>query len=67
MAGSIFAPKPLAYYEDLTTGGEFSVSLNQREACVALKVHDYGIDQLSDCEKQLLYSLVGKLKDQIWP
>ncbi|AQT61456.1 hypothetical protein [Cellvibrio sp. PSBB023] len=67
MTGSLFKPKPLSYYEDLTEGGDVNVSLNQSEACIALKVHDYGIDQLSDDEKQALYSLIGKLKDQIWP
>lgn len=67
MSETIFKPKPLSYYEDLTNGGDVNVSLNTREACIALKVHDYGVDQLSDDEKQALYSLIGKLKDQIWP
>ncbi len=67
MPGSMFKPKPLTYYEDLTNGGDVQVSLNKREACIALKVHDYGVDQLNDEEKQVLYSLIGKLKDQIWP
>ena len=60
-------PKPLEYYKNLTSGGEFSVNLRQDEACVALKVHDYGVDTLDDEEKQALYSLIGKLKDEIWP
>lgn len=60
-------PKPLEYYRNLTSGGEFSVNLRQDEACVALKVHDYGVDTLDDEEKQVLYSLIGKLKDEIWP
>ncbi len=67
MTGSIFKPKPLSYYEDLTNGGDVNVSLNKREACIALKVHDYGVEQLTEEEKQALYSLIGKLKDQIWP
>lgn len=67
MTDSIFKPKPLSYYEGLTDGGEVQVSLNKREASIALKVHDYGVDQLIDEEKQALYSLIGKLKDQIWP
>lgn len=67
MKDTIFKPKPLSYYEDLTDGGDFQVSLNKLEASIALKVHDYGVDQLNDDEKQLLYSLIGKLKDQVWP
>ena len=63
----MFAPKDLDYYKDLTAGGEINVKLQQDEACVALKIHDYGIDNLSDDEKQVLYRLIGKLKDEIWP
>lgn len=61
------SPKSLDYYKDLTNGGEVSVKLQQEEACVALKVHDYGVDNLSQEEKQVLYRLIGKLKDEIWP
>ncbi|MDH5727390.1 MAG: hypothetical protein OEZ58_00155 [Gammaproteobacteria bacterium] len=60
-------PKSLDYYRDLTAGGEYQVNLRQDEACIALKIHDYGIDVLSDEEKQILYRLVGKLKNEIWP
>lgn len=63
----MFGTKNLDYYADLTSGGDYQVSLNKREACIALKVHDYGIDNLTDDERQALYSLMGKLKDQIWP
>lgn len=63
----MFAPKSLDYYKDLTNGGEVSVNLQQEEACVALKVHDYGVDSLTEKEKQVLYRLIGKLKDKIWP
>jgi len=60
-------PKSLNYYMDLTSGGEFHLNLNQDEACIALKVHDRGVDELNEEEKQVLYRLIGKLKDQIWP
>jgi len=60
-------PKPLEYYKSLTSGGEFNVSLSEDEACIALKVFDDGIDDLSDEERQALYRLIGNLKDQIWP
>lgn len=63
----MFAPKRLDYYKDLTSGGEYAVNLSQDEACVALKIHDYGVDNLPDDEKLALYRLIGKLKDQIWP
>lgn len=63
----MFAPKSLDYYKDLTSGGERKVNLSQEEECVALKIHDYGVDSLSEDEKQVLYRLIGKLKDQIWP
>jgi hypothetical protein len=67
MSDLIFTPKDLDYYANLTHGGQFQIALNQSEACIALKVYDYGADNLSDDEKQALYSLIGKLKDQIWP
>lgn len=67
MTTAEFAPKKMDYYADLTSGGKYQIELNQREACVALKVHDYGVDNLSDDEKVALYQLIGKLKDQIWP
>jgi hypothetical protein len=57
----------LEYYKDLTSGGEYSINLSQEEACIALKVHDYGVDDLSSDEKQILYQLIFKLKDEIWP
>ncbi len=63
----MFKPKDLEYYKSLTAGGELNVKFAQDEACVMLKVHDYGVDALSDDEKQILYRAVGKLKDQIWP
>ena len=63
----MFDPKPLKYYEDLTSGGEVNVDLKQDEACVALKVHDYGVGALDEHETLVLHRLIGKLKDQIWP
>ena len=57
----------LDYYKSITAGGNVSVSLSEDEACIALKVYDYGIDDLNDEERQVLYRLIGKLKDQIWP
>lgn len=59
--------KSLDYYRELTAGGDVSVSLRADEACVALKVYDYGVDVLNDDERQVLYRLFGKLKDKIWP
>lgn len=66
-AVSSFSPKPLQYYRNLTDGGSYQISLSQDEACVALKTHDYGVGVLTDNEKQMLHSIIGKLKDQIWP
>jgi hypothetical protein len=63
----MFAPKPLSYYKDLTTGGEFKARLSQDEACAVLKCYDYGVDTLDEDEKQLIHSIMGKLKDEIWP
>lgn len=63
----LFKPKPADAYRELTQGGHYTVELTQDEACVALKVHDYGVDTLSDEEKVTLHALIGKLKDQIWP
>lgn len=63
----MFSPKPLSYYRDLTLGGEFKIDLTQEEACVALKVYDYGVEALSNDEQQILYRFIGKLKDEIWP
>tara|TARA_Y100001934_G_C11958391_1_gene588316 strand:- start:226 stop:492 length:267 start_codon:yes stop_codon:yes gene_type:complete len=60
-------PKPISYYKDLTAGGECKTNLTQNEACVVLKIYDYGVDALNDDDKHLLHSLIGKLKDEIWP
>lgn len=57
----------LPQYSRLTRGGTYQVELNQDEACVALKIHDYGITALRDEETEALYALISKLKDKIWP
>ena len=49
----LLQPKPAEHYKDLTNGGAYSVTLDQDEACVALKIHDYGVDTLTDDEKEL--------------
>ncbi|MGI0120454.1 hypothetical protein [Zooshikella sp. RANM57] len=54
-------------YEELTKGGKYNVELTQNEACLVLKLHDHGIEALSQDEIQLLYNIMAKLKDQIWP
>ena len=59
--------KDKEHYESLTNGGQFQINLDQTEACVALYIHDHGIDHLQNSEKQVLYSIIGKLKDKIWP
>lgn len=63
----MFNQKPISYYKDLTSGGDFKVNITQDEACAVLKTYDYGVEALDDDEKQLLNALIGKLKDQIWP
>lgn len=63
----LLKPKSAESYSNLTNGGIYNVELNQEEACVALKIHDYGVDTLTDSEKTILHSLIGKLKEQIWP
>lgn len=60
-------PKPLDYYADLTAGGALSLTLEQDEACVALKVYDYGHAALTEEEELAFRRLIGKLKDQLWP
>ena len=67
MIDSLLKPKPSESYSNLTKGGNYNIHLNQEEACVALKIHDYGVDTLTGEEKTVLHSLIGKLKDQIWP
>jgi hypothetical protein len=63
----MFAQKDMDYYKSLTRGGECTVNLSQDEACIVLKVHDYSVEDLSEEERQVLYQLTFKLKDQIWP
>lgn len=63
----LLAPKPMEHYAKLTNGGEFKVTITQDEACVALKIHDYGVEALNNDEKTALHSLIAKLKDKIWP
>lgn len=67
MDGNLFKPKLADHYQDLTKGGKFDLELTQEEACVALKIHDYGVDTITDNEKAILHSIIGKLKDRIWP
>ena len=31
------------------------------------EIHDYGVDTITENEKVILHSLIGKLKEQIWP
>lgn len=64
---SLFRPKEIDYYKSLTSGGEVNLNLSQEEACVALKIYDYGVDALKEADKEVLYRMIGKLKDQIWP
>lgn len=63
----LIKPKPAEYYKDLTEGGSYKVELYQDEACVALKIYDYGVDTLTEEEKAILHSIIGKLKNEIWP
>lgn len=53
-------------YGRLTSGGEIKVTFTQDEACVILKVNDYGVGGLSFSESDVFNALVAKLKDQIW-
>lgn len=62
-----FTPPPLNHYRQLTTGGDVSTILTQDEACVVLKAYDYGLAGLNDDENQVMNSILGKLKDEIWP
>lgn len=64
---ALLQPTPADDYAHLTSGGDFTVPLNQREACVVLKVHDYGVDSLDASEVVVLHHLTAKLKDQIHP
>ena len=64
---SLLKTKNQDYYRTLTAGGEWKVRLSQDEACVALKIYDYGVDAIDSNEKEILHRLIGKLKDQIWP
>lgn len=59
--------KGIDYYKDLASGGDRTIGLTQEEECVVLKIHDYGLTALSESELHLLYRVVGKLKDEIWP
>jgi len=60
-------PKPLDDCSDIAEGGEYSAKLSLRESCLVLKVHGYGVDCLSQEEKDLLHSIFAKSKDEIWP
>lgn len=57
----------VSQYGHLTNGGKINVSLTQEEACVVMKVHDYGTGGLSFSESDVFNLLIAKLKDQIWP
>lgn len=64
---NLLNPSPAEKYRDLTNGGQYQINLNQDEACVALKIHDYGVDTLTSSEKDTLHALIAKLKDEIHP
>ncbi|ALS97786.1 hypothetical protein [Lacimicrobium alkaliphilum] len=64
---NFFKTKPASSYTFLTSGGTYNIKLNKEEACVALKIHDYGVDAITDKERIILHSLIGKLKEKIWP
>jgi hypothetical protein len=57
----------LGYYTSICRDGRYSIDLQTEEAAVVLKAYDYGILVLDEQEIQLLNSMLGKLKDQIWP
>lgn len=59
--------KGLDYYRDLAVGSSHTVDLNQDEESAVLKAHDYGVTALNEEEIHLLHSVIGKLKDSIWP
>lgn len=63
----MFEPKDINYYKDLTSGGSIEVQLSQEQACIVLKVYDYGVDALASEERDILHIVIGKLKDKIWP
>lgn len=60
-------PQKLSYYKSLTQGGDCKVNLTQDEACIALKIHDYGVSQISESEQVILHGLIAKIKEEIWP
>ncbi len=65
---SIFIAGPASTYDHLTSGGaNINLVLTQDECSVALKAYDYGVEQLSAEEAQLLDAVISKLKDKIHP
>jgi uncharacterized membrane protein len=59
----------LNYYRNLINGykKEASVKLSSDEAAAVLRIHDYGTAVLDRETTDFLYSVIGKLKDKIWP
>jgi hypothetical protein len=61
----------LNYYRQLIggSGSQPRVELSPDECAAVLQIHDYGLAAPAQNQEtaQLLYSLIGKLKDQIWP
>lgn len=65
---ALFAPQPLSYYEEMVKSkNELSITLNKQEAAVALKLHDRGFGELNAEEMQLVYHIIFKIKDELWP
>ena len=65
--------KQNGYYSDfvekmaLSDGATVSVELNADELALVLAVHDNGLKILDQDDIQVLYSVMAKLKEQVWP
>lgn len=64
---SLFSPKGLDYYRDLTREMRCSISVTRDESAAVLKAYDRGVDILNQEELQLLNAVIAKLKDVIHP
>ena len=54
-------------YTGIAKAGDYKISLTEQEAAVVLKIHDYGIDFLTEDERTELYKVIGNLKTKIHP
>lgn len=57
----------MSQYQGIAHACTAKLDLREEEAAAILKAYDFGLDDLDNEQRQALYVVLAKLKDQIWP